>query len=313
MPTKIRPMLATSVEQPFDNPDWLFEIKWDGYRAIAFIAKGRVRLVSRNQNDLTGQFPELTDLPEIYQSGDRHTRWRDCRARRARPSSFSLMQQRTGIRARRTAPGNPPRYSHALLRLRSALPRWLRPAPGGAGGSQEGDCRYRGRHGDGHPCDTPIIIPRARRCLKWRRQKGLEGILAKRRDSYYEERRTQNWLKIKMTQSLDCVVGGYTDPEGSRAYFGSIVLGLYDKNKELIHVGQAGSGFDQASLKEVWRELHKAGDEPQPFSPRRGSFAKSTLGEAGTGSGDQVFGMDPRYERRRRQVTRSGIYGPAER
>ena len=89
------------------------------------------------------------------------------------------------------------------------------------------------------------------------RQKGLEGILAKRRDSYYEERRTQNWLKIKMTQSLDCVVGGYTDPEGSRAYFGSIVLGLYDKNKELIHVGQAGSGFDQASLKEVWRELHK--------------------------------------------------------
>ena len=63
----------------------------------------------------------------------------------------------------------------------------------------------------------------------------------------YEERRTQDWLKIKMTQSLDCVVGGYTDPEGSRAYFGSIVLGLYDKNKELIHVGQAGSGFDQAA------------------------------------------------------------------
>jgi bifunctional non-homologous end joining protein LigD len=97
------------------------------------------------------------------------------------------------------------------------------------------------------------------------RQKGLEGTLAKRRDSYYEERRSQAWLKIKMTQTLDCVIGGYTDPEGSREYFGSIVLGLYDKDKELIHVGQAGSGFDQATLKQVWRELHKGETSRSPF------------------------------------------------
>jgi len=63
MPAKIRPMLATPIEEPFDNPAWLFEIKWDGYRAVAFIKDGAVRLVSRNQNDLTGQFPELRDLP----------------------------------------------------------------------------------------------------------------------------------------------------------------------------------------------------------------------------------------------------------
>jgi bifunctional non-homologous end joining protein LigD len=59
MPTIIRPMLATTITQPFDGPDWLFEIKWDGYRAVAFIDTGKLRLVSRNQNDLTGQYPEL--------------------------------------------------------------------------------------------------------------------------------------------------------------------------------------------------------------------------------------------------------------
>ena len=63
MPTAIHPMLATSVDDPFDDPGWLFEIKWDGYRAIAFISEGKVRLVSRNQNDLTAQFPELHNIP----------------------------------------------------------------------------------------------------------------------------------------------------------------------------------------------------------------------------------------------------------
>ena len=91
-------MLATSVEKPFDDPEWLYEIKWDGYRAIAFIAKGKVRLVSRNQNDLTAQYPELHNLAASIEAEtaildgeiaalDEHGR-----------SSFSLMQQRTGIR-----------------------------------------------------------------------------------------------------------------------------------------------------------------------------------------------------------------------
>jgi bifunctional non-homologous end joining protein LigD len=68
-----------------------------------------------------------------------------------------------------------------------------------------------------------------------------------------------------MTQSLDCVIGGYSDPEGSRTHFGSIVLGLYDKNKELIHVGQAGSGFDQAMLNHIWQELRKRETSHCPF------------------------------------------------
>ena len=98
MPTAIHPMLATSVDDPFDDPEWLFEIKWDGYRAIAFITKGKVRLVSRNQNDLTAQFPELHSLPEFIRADtailDGEIAVLDGQGR----SSFSLIQQRTGIR-----------------------------------------------------------------------------------------------------------------------------------------------------------------------------------------------------------------------
>ena len=78
---------------------------------------------------------------------------------------------------------------------------------------------------------------------RWPAQRGLEGILAKKRDSLYHEERSRDWLKIKITKRQECVIGGYTDPEGSRQYFGSLVLGLYDNRGHLIHVGQAGSGL----------------------------------------------------------------------
>jgi bifunctional non-homologous end joining protein LigD len=82
----------------------------------------------------------------------------------------------------------------------------------------------------------------------------------------HQERRSTEWLKIKIRHRLECVIGGYTEPEGSRAHFGSIVLGLYDKLGRLIHVGQAGSGFDQKSLEEVWKLLKKRETKKNPFS-----------------------------------------------
>jgi bifunctional non-homologous end joining protein LigD len=97
------------------------------------------------------------------------------------------------------------------------------------------------------------------------RQKGLEGILAKRRASCYEERRTREWLKIKIRHRLECVVAGYTEPEGSRAHFGSLVLGLYDEAGRLVHVGQAGSGFNQKSLAEIWKILKDLETKKNPF------------------------------------------------
>jgi len=233
MPIAIYPMLATSIDKPFDSPDWLFEIKWDGYRAVAFMENGKVRLVSRNQNELTHRYPELKDLPKMVKA---KTAILDGEVvaldEQGRPS-FSLMQQRTGFRpGGKRGPVNPEvpllYYAFDLLYL------------------------------DGYDWRKVGLEELAR-------QKGLEGIVAKKRECPYQERRSSDWLKIKIRHRVECVIGGYTEPEGSRPHFGSIVLGLYDKQGRLIHVGQAGSGFTQKSLAEVWKLLKQRETRTKPF------------------------------------------------
>lgn len=263
MPETIHPMLAESIEKPFDDKDWLFEIKWDGYRAISFIEGGRVRLVSRNQNELTGRYPELKDMPTLVKGktaildGEVVALDEDGRA------SFSLMQQRTGFR-----PGGKkavPRadvpvlyYAFDVIYLdgydwrrvnledrKKKLREILQP----------GDSL---RYSDHYEAEGKALFEIAR-------EKKLEGILAKRRASCYEEHRSRDWLKIKIRHQMECVVGGFTNPEGSRAHFGSLVLGLYDKDGRLIHVGQVGSGFDQKLLSELFKMLKKIETPKNPF------------------------------------------------
>src|ERR1017187_8113671 len=98
MPTTIHPMLAESVAEPFDGAQWLFEIKWDGYRAIAFIENGKVRLVSRNQNDLTARYPELNDMAQLIKAKTAILDGEVVALDEEGKASFSLMQQRTGFR-----------------------------------------------------------------------------------------------------------------------------------------------------------------------------------------------------------------------
>jgi bifunctional non-homologous end joining protein LigD len=263
MPSKIQPMLATSIEQPFDSPDWLFEIKWDGYRAVAFIENGRVRLVSRNQNDLTSQYADLQELPKAVKAKiailDGEIVALDEQGR----SSFSLMQQRTGFRDRKKRFAPQPGisvlyYAFDLLYLDGydlrRVPLEQRKLALASILNGPNDII---RRSDDFP-DGKALFHAAQR-------QGLEGILAKKRSSLYEERRSQAWLKIKITHRLEAVIGGYTEPEGSRSYFGSIVLGLYDKEGRLIHVGQAGSGFNQRTLAEVWKKLKPLESTKRPF------------------------------------------------
>src|SRR5205823_15092105 len=103
------------------------------------------------------------------------------------------------------------------------------------------------------------------RVYKAAKQKGLEGIVAKRRTSCYLEKRSREWLKIKLTQTQECVIGGYTDPKGSRENFGSLVLGLYDDKQRLIPVGQAGSGFTEKSHAAMWQQLKKLETDRSSF------------------------------------------------
>ena len=272
MPAVIHPMLATPIAKAFDNPDWLFELKWDGYRAVAFIEDGRLRLVSRNQNDLTAQFSELGTLPKSV------------RAQRAvldgeivalddegRPS-FSLMQQRTGFQpGKRRLQGREGvpviYYAFDLLYLdgfdlrRVALEQRKQLL-------QERIAAGGGIHFSDHYAEKGLDLFEAAK------QRGLEGIVAKKRSSAYQERRSSDWLKIKITQRQECVIGGYTDPEGSREYLGALVLGLYDRQRRLIHVGQVGTGFDQQTLKEMFARLQPLKTKQNPFYGEIGGLRK---------------------------------------
>ena len=256
-------MLATSVSEPFDGPDWLFEIKWDGYRAVAFIENGKVRFVSRNQNELTGRYPELRDLAKSVKAKNAILDGEVVALDEQGRPSFSLMQQRTGFRpGGRRGPANADvpviYYAFDLIYLdgydwrkvsleerKKKLKSILIP----------GDAAH---YSDHYPQQGKALFDLAR-------QKGLEGIVAKRRECPYQERRSSDWLKIKIRHRLEAVIGGYTRPEGSRINFGSIVLGLYDKQGHLIHVGQAGSGFNQKSLGEIWNMLKKRETAQKPF------------------------------------------------
>ena len=267
MPTAIHPMLAESVDDAFDGADWLFEIKWDGYRAVAFVDSGKARLVSRNQNDLTPRYPELKGLPQFVKAKTAILDGEVVALDEQGRASFSLMQQRTGFRPgghRAAANADVPVLYYAFDLLYLDGYDWRRVPleqrkkklaevimTGDAAGNAL-------RYSDHYPEQGKALFEIAR-------QKGLEGILAKKRASFYEERRTREWLKIKIRHRLECVIGGYTEPEGSRAHFGSVVLGLYDKKARLIHVGQAGSGFDQKSLEEIWKMLKKLETKKNPF------------------------------------------------
>ena len=262
MPEAITPMLALSVEKPFDGKEWLFEIKWDGYRAVSFIKDGSVRLMSRTHNELSGRYPELQVLPKFVKGKnvilDGEVAALDEKGR----ASFSLMQQRTGIRKHgRQVAGKSEipivYYLFDILYL-------------------DGYDLRRVKLEDRKKLLAEIVktddlirysdhFDHGKALFDVAKQKGLEGIIAKRRDSFYEERRSREWLKIKITQTVDCVVGGYTDPEGSRPHFGSLVLGLYDEKKNLIHVGQAGTGFDHATLAKIFKSLSKLETKKNPF------------------------------------------------
>ena len=273
MPREIHPMLATLVEEPFDDPQWLYEVKWDGYRAVAFLHDGKARLVSRNQNDLTGEFPEiaqkLQSLPVQSAILDGEVVALD---EEGRPS-FSLMQQRTGM----TSPGNRGARNRAVpivyyafdllyldgynlmaaeLEQRKQLLQQIIPA-------DKGFVRYSDHYLE-HGTALYAVA----------RDKGLEGIVAKLRTGPYVQKRSREWLKIKITRRQECVIAGYTDPRGSRENFGSVVLGLYDQNGKLVHVGNAGSGFTERTHAALWKRLKELETDKNPFGEKIESTRK---------------------------------------
>jgi len=256
------PMLATLVDEPFDDDDWFFEIKWDGYRAICTVYEdGRMELVSRNGLDFLKKFPQMealknawTTLPIVV---DGEIVSLDAEGR----SSFQRLQEslassRGGGRAKKAgeltfavfdilyADGRDLRKT-ALEDRKAMLERSI----------ADPDLVLYSKHVVGKGC---ALFDQAKR-------KELEGIIGKRRDSLYQERRTRDWVKIKAQLEQECVIGGYTEPRGSRKGFGSLLLGLYDKGK-LYYVGHAGTGFDTKTLAMLTKELKKIERKTSPFA-----------------------------------------------
>ena len=260
MKKSISPMLATLIDEPFDDKGWIFEIKWDGYRALAEKEKD-VQLVSRNKK-LFKQFSsinaELKKLPGKWIL-DGEVVILDKKGR----SDFQLLQN-----FQRRKVGSPVYYVFDLLfyqgkdlrhlplmERRHILKQLLKKA------------RLKSVKFSDH------IEKQGKAFFREARKKGLEGIMAKKKESLYRSTRTRDWLKIKTGMRQEVVIGGFTEPKGGRAYLGALLVGVYKKGK-LVYVGHVGGGFDREALKEMYQKLKRIEigkcpfvEEPQPNTP----------------------------------------------
>jgi bifunctional non-homologous end joining protein LigD len=268
MPRVIHPMLATLVDDPFDDREWLFEIKWDGYRALTFVNDGRAKMLSRNQNDLTGEFPEIAAAAGKLKIENAIFDGEIVALDEEGRSSFSLMQQRTGMTHPGKARGakdltvpivyyvfdllylNGYNVMRVPLEQRKELLAQIVPRGGGLL-----------RYSDHHPGDGTQLFEVAR-------DKGLEGIVAKLRSGLYLQKRSREWLKIKISRRQECVICGYSDPRGSREYFGSLILGLYNREGKLVHAGNVGTGFNHKSQAALSKQLKKLESDENPFGKK---------------------------------------------
>src|SRR5579872_3562607 len=256
------PELATLIDEPFDDPEWLFEIKWDGYRAICTVLDdGTITLVSRNGIDFLERFPELRELANAWDSlpivVDGEVVSLDAKGR----SSFQRLQESMTSRrsGKGTARDRTP-LTFAAFDLLYADGRDLRKLP-----LEERKARLeRVIADDGVVMYSKHVVGKGRALFAQAEKQQLEGIIGKVRESPYVERRTRDWVKIKAQLVQECVIGGYTEPRGSRTGFGALLLGLYE-GKQLHYVGHVGTGFDTKLLRSLTADLKKIERKTSPF------------------------------------------------
>jgi bifunctional non-homologous end joining protein LigD len=252
VPTIVTPMLATTVDEAFDNDDWLFEIKWDGYRAICTVdERGGLKLVSRNGLDLLARFPDLTCLSQAFGSlpivVDGEIVSLDDKGR----SSFGRLQNWGDHREPLT---------FVAFDLLYADGRDLRKEPL----ERRKELLKRVIVDDGCVMYSKHVVGKGIALFEQAAKLGLEGIIGKKIASTYQERRTRDWVKIKAQNEQEFVVGGWTDPRGSRRGFGALLLGVYEGDT-LRPVGSVGTGFDANTLRDISAQLLLLERKTSPF------------------------------------------------
>jgi bifunctional non-homologous end joining protein LigD len=271
IPDWVDPQLATLTQDRFSDPSWIYERKLDGERCLSFVGvNGDVRLLTRNQNDITTTFPEISGRlagqdeegfvvdGEIVAFLDSET-------------SFSRLQQRLGVVQPSPALlADYPviYYIFDVMYARGAdtrrLPELERKELLAGLLEYGGPLRYtEHRAGDGVEF--------------WRQAcaDGWEGLIAKDARAAYHAGRSKNWLKFKCVTGQEFVIGGFTDPKGSRQGFGALLVGYYDPHGDLIYAGKVGTGFSDAVLRGLHAAL-AADERPTP------AFVRGDPPRAGT-------------------------------
>ena len=259
---QVKPMLATLADEVPEGGHWGYELKYDGVRAVAVKNKEGIQLYSRNLKPLDQQFPEIVEeLSGVRCNSfclDGEVVALDEKGR----SRFQLLQRRIG----RPDPS-------AIRKLQEEVPVYyyvfdliscegfdLR---GVTLAERKKILRALDLPGRSLRL-TESVRDQGREFLRLACQEGLEGIVAKDLTSTYQSRRGRQWLKIKCRKELEFVILGYTLPSGSRRYFGALLLGLFE-NGNLVYVGKTGTGFEQATLKQLRGQLKKIAQAQSPL------------------------------------------------
>lgn len=259
------PMTGQAGPLPERGEDYAFEMKWDGVRALAYLEGGRFRLISRNARDITVAYPETRGLAEAVGGHDVVLDGEIVAFdRRGRPSFEALqprMHQRQAVKIARLAAVAPVAYLLFDVLHVDAEPVITRPYT----------ARRELLEGLVTPGDHWDVPPYFRddgaRVLEESRRLGLEGVMAKRLASPYRPgRRSSDWVKVKNFRTQDVVVCGWRSGAGRRAgMIGSLLLGVYDRSGRLRYAGSVGTGFTEATLRELAVRLAPLRRDTPPF------------------------------------------------
>jgi bifunctional non-homologous end joining protein LigD len=253
----VSPMKCRLLKTPPKGDGWIYEIKFDGFRALAIKHQSEVALLSRSEKDLTARFPEITEAVRALPCRDGILDGEIVALDKQGRSSFQLLQMAN-------MPGEPRAplcfYVFDLLNLdgidlmnfslakrKEILQALIKPA--------HEPIRF-----------SADIRGNPEKLLEEIRQRGMEGIIAKRTDAKYEAGlRSGSWVKIKIVNEQEFVIGGYTAPKGSRDFFGAILVGYFE-NKKFIFASKVGSGFNQSLLASLHKQFHKLQRDDCPFA-----------------------------------------------
>ncbi len=253
------PMLATLADEPFSDPEWIYERKLDGERCLAFRDGGRVRLLSRNRTDLVDTYPEIAEALDDT-APQRFVLDGEIVAFDGAVTSFARLQQRMQITERARARASPIRVFYYVFdtlhlggwsterltqRQRKAVTRralhFEDPLRFSAHRNQTGEEFHRDACG-----------------------RGWEGLIAKDATAAYVHGRSRKWLKLKCVADQELVIGGYTDPRGERSRFGAILVGHHDGD-DLVYAGKVGTGFDEDTLQRLGDTMQQRSRSGSPF------------------------------------------------